>query len=76
MPPADEPGRRYRSPRHGEPDPRWGGPAAVTPVEDDPYGDVTAERPSVGRHGTPDDDGPYDALMELVPAKWLMGHAG
>ncbi|MDT7745346.1 MAG: signal peptidase [Actinomycetota bacterium] len=55
MPPADEPGRRYRSPRHGEPDPRWGGPAAVAPVEDDPYGDVTGERPSVGRHGTPDD---------------------
>jgi signal peptidase I len=55
VPPADEPGRRYRSPRHGEPDPRWGGPAAVAPVEDDPYGDVTGERPSVGRHGTPED---------------------
>ena len=55
MPPADEPGRRYRSPRHGEPDPRWGGPAAVAPVEDDPYGDVTGERPSVGRHGTRED---------------------
>ncbi len=56
MPPADEPGRRYRSPRHGEPDPRWGGPAAVAPVADDPYGDVTGERPSFGRHGTPDDE--------------------
>ncbi len=58
MPPADEPGRRYRSPRHGEPDPRWGGPGAVAPVEDDPYGDVPAGRRSGGRHGAPDDGGP------------------
>ncbi|MCU1345992.1 MAG: Pyridoxamine 5-phosphate oxidase [Acidimicrobiia bacterium] len=26
--------------------------------------------------GTPDDDGPYDALVELVPVKWLMGASG
>ena len=23
--------------------------------------------------GSPDEDGPYDALVEIVPVKWLMG---
>jgi signal peptidase I len=58
VPPSDEPGRRYRAPRHGEPDGRWGGPGAVDPA-DDPYGDVSAARSaSGGRHGTPEDAGP------------------
>ncbi|MFC5066141.1 signal peptidase I [Actinomycetospora atypica] len=60
MPPTDEPGRRYRAPRHGGPDPRWGGPGEADQV-DDPYGDVTADRVRpVGRHGAPDDGARYD----------------
>ena len=60
MPPTDEPGRRYRAPRHGGPDPRWGGPGEAE-QGDDPYGDVTADRVRpAGRHGTPDDEPRYD----------------
>ncbi|WP_018334824.1 signal peptidase I [Actinomycetospora chiangmaiensis] len=49
MPPTDEPGRRYREPRHGGTDPRWGGPGEAAPT-DDAYGDV-GDRWSAGRHG-------------------------
>ncbi|WP_433799368.1 signal peptidase I [Actinomycetospora sp. CA-084318] len=58
MPPTDEPGRRYREPRHGGVDPRWGGPGEADPGPD-AYGDVPADRWSAARHGR-DVGGPPD----------------
>ncbi|GLZ53586.1 signal peptidase I [Actinomycetospora sp. NBRC 106378] len=52
MPPTDESGRRYREPRHGGVDPRWGGPGDADPG-DDAYGDVNGDRFAGGRHGGP-----------------------
>ncbi|MEJ2868534.1 signal peptidase I [Actinomycetospora sp. OC33-EN08] len=74
MPPTDEPGRRYRAPRHGGVDPRWGGPSEADPG-DDPYGEPTGERVRAGgRHGAADErtDRPDDARR--APAWGRHGH--